>query len=545
MIKCPNCGAELNFNVESQFVTCEHCRSKFNPKEFTEKVKTAEELTEKVKTTEEQTYEGKSYLCSQCGATLLAFDETAITFCSYCGSQAMIESKMIKHNNPDFIIPFKKTQQECITSYKKKISKSLFAPSYMKSDIVVNKFRGIYIPYCVYKLSFKGKTSHKGERYKYSLGDYKYYDDYEISAEVNAEYDGISYDLISDFYDKFSHSIPHDFKEVESFNPNYLAGFYADAVDVDKTLYEDIAKTIASNDSVTHMTRKKEFKKYGCYLPRVKFDVTEKKVGMFPIYFLAIRDKDDKYVHYAVVNGQTGKVAADLPVDFKKYILISFLLTIPIFLLINNLLVITPKVICIFSIIAAIISLIISNNQLKKSYERKYHLDDIGYLRKTTNAKYIVSTKDSDKGLKLFMVVMFAILAFLAFFTIQNMDLYFENVYMGIVLFIFFMMFLIPLITSIRKLNLNNPTSSLDVIRREFKIDKMEKFKFSYKAILAIIIGIIVLICNFVDDLYYYGSALITLSFVIWSFSDLIKGHNLLVSTELPQLEKRGGDENE
>ena len=41
------------------------------------------------------TYEGKSYSCSQCGAQLMTFDETAITFCSYCGSQAMIESKMM------------------------------------------------------------------------------------------------------------------------------------------------------------------------------------------------------------------------------------------------------------------------------------------------------------------------------------------------------------------------------------------------------------------------------------------------------------------
>ena len=50
---------------------------------------------------------------------------------------------------------------------------------------------------------------------------------------------------------------------------------------------------------------------------------------------------------------------------------------------------------------------------------------------------------------------------------------------------------------------------------------------------------------NFVDDLYYYGSAVITLCLVIWSFYDLVKEHNLLVSTKLPQLEKRGGNENE
>lgn len=66
----------------------------------------------------------------------------------------------------------------------------------MKSDIVVNKFRGIYIPYFVYKLSFDGKTSHKGKLYKYRLGDYEYYDDYNLYAELLTEKE--IYDLMDD-----------------------------------------------------------------------------------------------------------------------------------------------------------------------------------------------------------------------------------------------------------------------------------------------------------------------------------------------------------
>ena len=53
------------------------------------------------------------------------------------------------------------------------------------------------------------------------------------------------------------------------------------------------------------------------------------------------------------------------------------------------------------------------------------------------------------------------------------------------------------------------------------------------------------MLLNFVDDIYYYGASLIMFVLIIWSFYDLIKGHNLLVSTKLPQLEKRGGEENE
>ena len=67
----------------------------------------------------------------------------------------------------------------------------------------------------------------------------------------------------------------------------------------------------------------------------------------------------------------------------------------------------------------------------------------------------------------------------------------------------------------------------------------------SKKDLISIIIPLFALICNFVNDAYYYGAALIALVLVILSFRDLVKEHNLLSSNKLPQLEKRGGDESE
>ena len=52
---------------------------------------------------------------------------------------------------------------------------------------------------------------------------------------------------------------------------------------------------------------------------------------MFPVWFLSYRKKDR--VAYATVNGQTGLVVADIPIDPKRYLLGSLLLAIPIFAL--------------------------------------------------------------------------------------------------------------------------------------------------------------------------------------------------------------------
>ncbi len=457
MIRCPNCTAQLDYDVSSQQIHCDYCGSTFDPKEFQTEIKKSEEV-------EVETYEGMSYTCSQCGASLLTFDETAITFCSYCGSQAMIESKLIKKNNPKYIIPFKKTKEECISQYKKKINSSLFAPDYMKSDVVVDKFRGIYIPYCVYKLQSEKKSTNNGSKYSHRRGDYIYYDDYTIRADIDAEYEGISYDMISNLYDEFSTAIPHNFQESEEFNTNYLAGFYADTSDVNDYIYEDNATSIVTEDSTNHLRKCKEYSQYGCSKPTAYFNVVDKKMGMFPLYFLAIRDKKEKYVNYAIVNGQTGKVVVDLPVDFKKYILFSLLLTIPIFLVTEAFLVLTPKTVCLVSMAAAVISMIISLIQMNSMHNREYHINDEGYM-------------DRNKDKK-------------------------------------------------------TPKSKIQL-------------KYIIKQIIAIGLGLFVLIMNFVADYYYYGAAIIMFILIIISFYDLVKEHNLLVSTKLPQLEVRGGSENE
>lgn len=453
MIKCPNCSGDLKFKETDQVVKCEYCKSTFNPEELIAKVSHAKE---------EDTFEGKCYTCSQCGGTLLAFEETAVTFCSYCGSQAMIESKMIKINNPEYIIPFKKSKDECIDAYKKLISKAFFAPSYMKSEMTVSKFRGIYMPYCVYKLAFHGSTTNKGSKYSHRSGDYVYYNDYSITADVDADYEGIAYDLRSNFYDKFSGAIPYNFNDAKSFNHNYLLGYYADVSDVDKTIYNKDALDLVKQDTTKRLAKYREFSKYGCSNPTVNLNVVDYKNAMYPVYFLAIRSKNNQKIHYAVINGQTGEVAADIPIDFKKYIFFSLLLSIPVFLLINFTLVVVPKKVCFFSMLMSILSMIICLYQVNAIKKREEHLDDLGYKSKFSNIKA-----------------------------------------------------------------------------------KSKTFVYIYKQIITIIIGAIVMAKDFASDAYYYGASILMFVIVILTFKDLVILHNKLVSSKLPQLEKRGGDRDE
>jgi hypothetical protein len=154
----------------------------------------------------------------------------------------------------------------------------------------------------------------------------------------------------------------------------------------------------------------------------------------------------------------------DLPVAFGKYVRFSLILAVVIFLLINSFIILTPKVISIFSLIFAIISIIMSVSQAKKINKRKYHLDDKGYLN---------ANKDKNE-----------------------------------------------------------------------EVEKVNMMKYIFKDMFAILLPLLVLVFNFVEDAYYYGSSIISLLLVLLSFKDLVDEHNLLVSNKIPQLDKRGGDEN-
>ena len=450
MFKCSNCGGQLRFNETLQLLKCDQCSSTFLPNVV--KNYSSNDLSEE----HENCYEGKEYKCKQCGATLFTLDDTAVTFCSYCGSQSVLPDRMVQHNNPDVIIPFKITKEQAIAEYKKKISSFLFAPDYLKDDVVIDKFRGIYMPYGVYNFGYKGSFENSGEKYGYSKGNYSYYYKYRIDADGDISYKGISYDLVLKYYDNFSTAIPFDYRDAVEFNPAYIAGFYADSFDLNEDRYLSDAKVIVKADSKERLQKYREYRKFGCHYPTIDLDVNSVNIGMYPVYFMAARDKAEKNIHYAVINGQNGKVAADLPVDFKKYIIVSLLISILIFFLVSSFFTLTPTKLSLLSILFAIIAVFITKKQVQAIKDRKN-----AYLGRVSSAK----NKKEDK----------------------------------------------------------------------------KYTKYYLKLILAIIIPIIALFIRLAYDEVYYATSIASLVLIILSFYDLVKEHNLIVSSPIPQLGKRGG----
>ena len=329
MLSCPNCGGNLKFDIPSQQLSCEHCHTLFDPYDFDGKTSDAEESK-----TFDGDYEVTIFTCPQCGGEILSTDNAAAGFCSFCGASTILYSRISHEKRPNYIIPFQKTKEQCKEAYARRMKHSIFAPKELRDPSYIDSFRGIYMPYWAFYISQKGSLSLDGKKTS-RRGDYIITDHYALTGDLDAYYKGLSYDASSSFDDNISEELaPYNLKGMKAFTPAYLSGFYADTSDVDAKVYQGDAEYTASAETTERIASDGTFA--GFTMDTIRPEQLHTKTEtidstMFPVWFLSYRKKDR--VAYATVNGQTGLVVADIPIDPKRYLLGSLLLAIPIFAL--------------------------------------------------------------------------------------------------------------------------------------------------------------------------------------------------------------------
>ncbi|MBO7532142.1 MAG: hypothetical protein J6T50_10100 [Lachnospiraceae bacterium] len=549
MFVCPNCGANINFDPGKQLLHCDFCDTDLSPDSVIQKDDAVESTyTESEADANSETgfkeYTTTIYTCKECGGEILAYDNTVATFCSYCGASTVLSSRIGKERAPEYIIPFMITKEQSAELYKKAVKKALFAPAYMKEDTVIEKFRGIYMPYWIYDFKENRPASLRGQE-DHRSGDYIIHTHYDINTNVDAEYNGLAYDASSQFNDNLSEAIaPFDFNTAVPFNTTYMSGFYADAADTDAKLYADQARMIVTADIYNNIARDPAVKKITLKtdsMSNLAPEKTESRLGYFPVWFLSCKNKDR--ITYAVINGQTGEVATDIPIDFKKYLISSLIVTIPLFALLYLVPVIKPTTLIVFALIFSIISMIIVCSQKNKIYVRTFNLDDKGLRYRQEQA---AKAKGPDAGTNpqpqpqarpkiksgAGNDAFFSILAVIGFLL---------SLCAGGVGVVLYLCVIVPLITNARK------NKSKKVVVDDSKVKAKapggEKFLLCLKPLIGAVIAIAIWLIAPISDEYYYIAALVCMVGVLLSFFDMIKQHNELSTRKPPQFDKRGGDE--
>ena len=540
MFACKNCGGNVKYDIASGQLACAYCHTLFDPYAYEDKSTDADV---------EKDFESTIFTCPQCGGEILSTDDTVAGFCSFCGASTVLYSRIEREHRPAYIIPFTKTKEDCKQAYAKLMRKAIFAPKELKDPKYIDGFRGIYMPYWTYyveqntPISLDAQKSHRS-------GDYIITDHSKLNGNIDAYYKGLSYDASSSFEDNLSETLaPYDVKHMKRFTPSFLSGFYADTADVPAEVYQGEAIELAYDNSIKEISAVPEFSEYTLTenesLSPESLGTTIKAAdySMFPVWFLSYRNKDR--VAYATVNGQTGKVVADVPVSIGKFMLGSLIAAIPVYIILCMLTVLTPGWTLTLVGVLALIANWIYSGELAKIVAREVNGDDKGKMVKENpkafryyeNKRKIYEAeqkrKKQESGFKamcIFILFFFVFINVLQFWSLGAFIFNFGNVDGSMVLWT------IAAIASIVFL--------VKSFSRFKRLPGHKGFVGLIFDLISLVFASVVVFVQPVSDWWYYGAAFVAVTSVLVTLVDVILAYNVLSTRKLPQFATHtGGDD--
>ena len=360
MYGCPGCGGMMTFDIPSQELKCNHCGR-------TESIESADQR--------EARQAGNNFsvevlTCPTCGAEIRTMNTAQAGFCSYCGASVMLDRRHADMEAPETVAPFRVTREECFEKYKAMVKKSLCADRKLKKDVTAESFRGIYVPHYVYEAAVRGETVLEGHE---TRGNDTYY--YNTTVQLDHEFSNILHDASREMPDAMSEKIgriePDAFRP---FTPAYLSGFYADVPDTDPDAYINYAEAEAVRlglqdvmedleDGYTYSSGETEKK-----LVKMAHAKCTGKT-LVPVWFMSIRSRGR--LLYAIMNGVTGEMTADVPMDIPRFGLIALILAIPLFFLFNTLFTLRPEMVLVSAMALAVGTQLLVNRRRRNIADKQ------------------------------------------------------------------------------------------------------------------------------------------------------------------------------
>ena len=528
------------FDVSLQKLKCMHCGTEVPVKEYNDENR-ADESADADMTV---------YTCRSCGARLISPEPAAAAFCSYCGSQQILESKLNHYAAPEKIIPFAVTKDSCRDAFRSRLDTALYAPKEFRDPQFLERFRGIYIPYWRYEIGFENNPYQCKGTSSRRKGDYVYEKEYDLTAKLPEQYDGILYDASSNFDDTIAETIaPFEAGGIRPFRPGYLAGFYADSIDVKAETYEKEAVNAAADKAAEGM--KKAFGRKKEDIEPELPDSSEKKAEAFgtyirrktqtllPVWFLTWR-KDDR-VAYAVVNGQTGTILSDLPVDSRRFFLISFLTAAVLFVLMTLFVSMTaPTALLVSAVIAAAVSWIYCR-EIRSLHDHENHVFDKGYFIEGKETELTAKKADSIRKRRIVAADISAVAATILFI-------------LGVFLVIFLLIAgeamaeMMPIVRAKAGCAILLIPAVWCLVRTlsfSRHLETKSHIAEAFLCFLAVAAAFAITVWEPVEDWYYYAGCIFCLCCVFLTCLGMIRKYNLLSTRAIPVFfDRTGGERN-
>ena len=337
--KCPQCGATTAYSVPDGGLTCTHC-GYYEPPEKPVVGKGAQEFEFTVETMERAAHgwgEPRTELeCQNCGARTSLSVGSLTSTCAFCGSNKVIQREAPQDVlRPRFLVPFKVDSAKCSELTQEWLESSWMTVAGLKRLSRLAGFSGVYLPYWTFdsvtRADWKAEVGHpKTERY-FDNGEWKERTVIEWRWERGQVQLTID-DLIVEGSQQLSRLLlgrlkDFDLSDLTPYEPKYLAGLQARAYDVTLEQAWEIARQEMRERTRQACVGQASSSQIRNFSMDLDFSAESWRYILLPVYVAGYRYQDKAY--QVMVNGQTGTIAGQRPVDWTKVGLVAAIAVAP------------------------------------------------------------------------------------------------------------------------------------------------------------------------------------------------------------------------
>ncbi len=325
---CPQCGAATAYSVMDGALRCAHCGYVRGPQKRA--VGRSAEQFEFTLETLDRAARGwgearRELQCQHCGAALSIPAQGLTSTCPFCGSNRVIQREVPQDVlRPRFLIPFKVQAAVCRDIAGKWLGSSWMTPTSLRHAAGLNEFAAIYLPFWTFDADataeWRAEVGHTETRTHYRDG--------KSESETETVWEWKNGRLSQNFDDwliagtrRISTLLldrvqASNFSELTPYEPHYLAGLQAQAYDFPlKAAWNQGRKEMRDE------TRRRCMQQIGSSLVRnfsmqLDFSNESWRYILLPFYLTAYTYEGRTF--QVVVNGQTGAISGQRPVDWNK-----------------------------------------------------------------------------------------------------------------------------------------------------------------------------------------------------------------------------------
>ena len=345
--KCPACTGPLHFVGSSGRLECDYCGSTYDVKEIealqTEEEKKAEAAFQQQEAKAEAAQNAggedwdtsslggswgaeaagmKVYNCPSCGAELICDATTAATSCPYCGNATIVPGQLGGALKPDFVLPFRLDKKAAVNALKQHYQGKPFLPKAFADQNHIEEIQGVYVPFWLYDAEADGTADFEATR-SFTRREGKYQvtttEHFSVHRAGQISFAKVPVDASSRMPDEHMDSIePYDYSELKPFSTAYLPGFLADKYDISAEESAQRADQRCENSALNALAS--TVTGYETCIPmghNIRLRRGKVHYALLPVWMLHTEWNEQDFLF--AMNGQTGKLVGNLPVDRGRY----------------------------------------------------------------------------------------------------------------------------------------------------------------------------------------------------------------------------------